>query len=89
MRFLHVLFFFSFKKMNIIVKVLISIRDILFQESTYAMGIRIRVLDTPRRHPTWIDDFQNGRLSGRASLFNIGTCLIIHCPYHDYRSYIA
>ncbi|TGZ49513.1 FCH domain only protein 2 [Temnothorax longispinosus] len=46
------------------------------------------VSDTLRRHLMQIDDFQNGRLNGRASPFNIGTCLIIHCPYHDYQSFI-
>lgn len=57
----------------------------MFQESTYATEIQTRVADTPRRHLMRIDDFQSGRLNGRVSLFNIGTCLIIHCPYHDYR----
>lgn len=49
---------------------------------------QIRVRDTPHRRLMQIDDFQNGRLNGRVSPFNIGTCLIIHCPYHDYRSFI-
>lgn len=51
--------------------------------------IQTRAADTPRRHPTSTDDFQNGRLSGRLSPFNTGTCLIIHCPYHDYQSFIV
>jgi len=54
------------------------------------MGIQTRVADTPRHHLTRIDDFQNGRLNGRASPFNIGWIrLITHCLYHDYRSFVV
>lgn len=74
--------------MSLILVTWLVIEGELFQENTYVTGTRIRVRDTPRRHLMQIDDFQNGRLNGRASPFNIGTCLIIHCPYHDYRSFI-